>query len=147
MRSLIAIAALVASVSANAGSLDGKAIICDRGEESDSLASKFGFAFNESEVFQYDISLRHLNPEVKIIVFSPHEYAEYLDSVRWGHPYGTQSWELDRKTLALTEKLRDESLEFACKALPSWEALNEIMESVRADEQSKNDEQLKDNKI
>ena len=51
---VIAVAALVVSVSVSAGELNGKAIVCDWGEDpSDSWPSKMGFSFNESEVFQH----------------------------------------------------------------------------------------------
>ena len=149
MRSLIAMAALLASVSAFAGELDGKAIVCDWGEDpNDSWPSKFGFAFNESEVFQHSVSFRHLDPEVVTRVSKPSAYDEGVSGIRWR--WGNySSWSLDRRSLLLRETVLNdgENLEYACEALPSWEALNEIMESVRAEEQSKNDEEMKDKKI
>lgn len=150
LKLITAVAALLASVSASAGSLDGKAIICDwdRESESDGFARRFGFAFNEAEVIQHSVSFRRLNPEVTIRVFEPVAHTEYLNDVVWTDNSRHTSWVLDRRSLLLTVMIPDgDKLEFACEALPSWEALNEIMESVRAEEQSKNDEEMKDNKI
>ena len=147
MRSLIAIAALVASVSASAGSLDGKAIVCEIEAPSNSFPSKLGFAFNESEVFRHWVSFRRLHPEVTINVSDPVAYIAYLSFVEWRG--SSTFYSLDRRSLLLTVKMgdSDDGVERPCEALPSWEALNEIMESVRAEEQSKNDAEMKDNKI
>ena len=117
MRTLIAIAALVASVSAGAGELDGKAIICkierDRGWEVRSPASGneySGYKFIDGYARAEWLTAKGDEMEIRS------QRKEDLDRYRvvpgkvyWGtNGNGQTLHELDRQTLTLTSNWRFE---------------------------------------
>jgi hypothetical protein len=152
MRSLIAVAALVASVSVSAGKLDGKGMACYKEDWPYPLMYEFrggGAVLWRTYLEGTDAILKeHMN-----LVSDP-QFAKYHESV-------AQIWwrgiivvdevtvRLDRKTLELTSETRQGEMEShgICEVYQSLDKFQALMEAERMDSQKRIDEQMKDNKI
>ena len=142
MRSLIAVAALLASVSANAGELDGKQIICP-GE----FGAK-GFEFVDGRVIGTAVQLVAYDKagliNMEFGTEDRHNYKLTTGNVYWG------SWRLNRKTLVLDFVSREGEVwpgSLQCELSPSKIAFTAYLERSRLAEQKILDEEMKDNEI
>ena len=135
---------LLASVSASAGELDGKAILCDRDDRPD----VYGFEFRNGKSL-----MSYVKTDADRFVASLHHWEE------WGaDPYAAKAktlewgfYSLDRKTLILTgsegSQLSPKFFTASCEVSPSVGAMKQAMEMHRQDMQRQIDERMKDNKI
>jgi len=145
MRSLIAIAALVAFVPAKAGApsgeVDGKGIICHSEESVTGEPEWYWFA--QKRVTQSYIEIYGTTAEVLLRDLG--EYETTPTSVKW---YASRSYELDRKSLiywfvdgnGLWGSAR-------CEIADTWEVLRDSIETFKIRRQQAIDEQAKGNKI
>ena len=141
---LIAIAALVASVSISAGELDGKALICE--DDATPNPSKSGFAFREGKVF-YSLLQRGDNYEVVINEWElADSYQTDIDKITWRQSTDSVTT-LDRKTLKIDFEWGEMSQAWECEIAASMEAYEQALEESRAATQERIDERMKDNKI
>lgn len=142
MRSLIAIAALVASVSASAGELDGKALTC---KSENPFIKPEWIVFDEGEVFVWVIRRRGTTAEAEI--WDRHEYTASIREITWGRY--SQSRRLDRATLKLVQMNDDYEVTrtFQCEIPESIEAWQESLTAAEQRAQDDIDERMKDNKI
>lgn len=144
--SLIAIAALVASVSASAGELDGKAISCDGGDyefrRGHAVSWMIWVIGSRADLTDY--------PDLAKKYYTSHSTVWWTDvSSKKDKPfeYITTLWSLDRKTLALTVTVDDEvTKEWNCEVYAVGDFKN-MLEARRAETQRRVDESMKDNKI
>ena len=139
---LIAIAALVASVSTSAGELDGKRIICPG-----QFGAK-GFEFVDGRVIGTAIQqVAHDKVDLINMEFGTedrHNYKLTTGNVYWG------SWRLNRKTLVLDFVSREGEVwpgSLQCELSPSKGEFTASMEESRLSEQKALDKQMKDNNI
>ena len=161
MRSPIAIAALVASVSASAGELDGKAISCDNGRQNlefrgGRVVSWYvwggGGILGDARIVEDDEPPAYY-ALTNTVIWSSYIAAGELLS-RDGEPSlaSTTGYTLDRKTLALEvkeEKSDGKIREWIhqCEVYSSMTDFKAMLEAYRAETQRRIDEQMKDNKI
>ena len=142
MKLLIAIAALLASVSASAGELDGKGIICH--PEKSITGQPTWYWFTGGSVVESDIEVN--GTEAKVIRPELGEYWTNPTTVRWGSR--TLRYELDRRTLVHKVVMRDEEMWISqCEVAESYEAYTNSIAAFLRREQDFIDEMTKDNKI
>ena len=149
MRSLIAIAALVASVSAIAGELDGKALTCQSTNKMvASMYGRYGVEFQDGKATH--IWVKKDGTKVVLERYDTVAYIAYPTTAKWALESGWV-YTLDRKTLILDyRKPRDDSEspgKFECEAYSSIDSMMAELESDRAREQAEIDEEMKGNKI
>ena len=149
--SLIAIAALVASVSASAGELDGKAIVCTSDHEHVAVEalSLVAFEFMNGAVTGRLISTQGTNAVIDEfgVGVKDRGYREEPGTVSWWSGYY-----LDRVTLVLrfygSSRDHDEpKYKWQCQVSPSLESHRQFLEARREQAQKSIDESMKDNKI
>ena len=148
MRSLIAIAALLASVSASAAELDGKAILCQRDDYAG--LPPYGYEFRDGKVYPHYVSTIDGGTRAIVAtgegVVDPYVYTAKVDVVEWD----VGSYVLDRKTLAISKSsLLDMAVLFTltCELSPSVGAMKQAMEMHRQDKQRQIDAEMEGNKI
>lgn len=150
MRLLIAIAALLASVLASAGELDGKAITCERPRYDRPKIVEF----RDGGIVGWDIRVE----DTQAIV-AESDYRKYPDSDYEVSPTGI-TWttivvfrnRLDRETLELvstmaSDEAGDSPTVWQCEVIASLDDLQKMLEELRAVKQAEIDEEMKDNKI
>ena len=145
-RSLIAIAALLASVSASGGELDGTGLICHSGTK-----PVLGWEFQDGRAIgMYVEKMGAFDPKAEVVRGDIGEYVTSTDQVRW-----PPMWILDRETLRLGgENQRDNSMGpkgtmmwiLQCEVATSLDIVRATLEA-QAEKQRQIDEQMKDNKI
>jgi hypothetical protein len=147
MKSLTAIAALVASVSASAGELDGKALLC---LEKNPEASLSGYFFRDGKVFY---SVLQKGEELGDVVVNEWEMADSyhvgIDTVRWQKYPDRPKWEtvLDRKTLEIKYTWGSTVQEWICEVAESMEAYHQTLEAQRVAVEKRIAERMKENRI
>ena len=142
MRGLIAIAALVASVSASAGELDGKGLHC---EPENPVLEEQWVVFDKGQTWVYTIQLDGATKQAKPRGFGKYDEAPFV--IRWYSSYWT--FILDRRTLEL-DFMNPEgeiSRTSQCKIFDSLEDLNESIKQAEQREQNELNEKMKGNKI
>lgn len=142
LKLLTAVAALVASVPASAGELDGRALICIPDFE----PRPIGFEFRDGRAIGWNV----VSIESKAVIeeFGPGEkYETTSTSADW---WGLD-WYLDRKTLRLNYIFRSKEspavYKYQCDVAASLNSFRETLEEARANFQSELDERRKGNKI
>ena len=143
IRSLIAIATLVASVSASAGELDGKALLCQRDDYP--AMSPYGFEFRDGKLHKHWVITRDGGTRAVVVIQDDIPYTAKLSTVEWDEVFS-----LDRKTLTLTSGYDFKGEPYwtaSCEISPSVGAMKQAMEMDRQDLQRQIDEEMKDNKI
>ena len=150
MRSLIAIAALVASVSASAGELDGKAIFCERpGYDRPNIVE-----FRDGNTVSWSIGVEGTQAVVK-------EYVGHAPSANYKVSPTAITWDsvavfenrLDLETLELVTTLysegkpHDSPTIWQCEVVSSLDNLQKMLEELREAKQAEIDQQMKNNKI
>jgi hypothetical protein len=142
IRSLIAIAALMASVSVSAGELDGKAIIC---KSETSLPQGIEF-FDGKAMVWFIVS----GTKVNLANQDASEYRTTPTRVTWSKVGSDLGYEIDRKTLAYSHMNFRSGTTYwttSCEVAKSRTAMMGYLEGAVRVEQGKIDEQMKDNKI
>ena len=156
MRSLIAIAALVASVSASAGELDGKQIFCDSDREGsmyldeerglDVIFPPWGFVFQNGAVTAYFFDRSTDRAEAMVADEGP--YSAEPTFVTWGRNPKWRS--LNRKTLVVQYG----AYKAECQLPSSLKALQKMMQAAESEVQKEMDAKkqererlMRDNKI
>ena len=143
MRSLIATAALLASVSASAGELDGKAILCLRSDAPE--LSPYGYEFRDGKIFTHRVITVDNGKKAQVTDYSS-EYTAAVDTVFWNDDFN----KLDRKTLMLTvygKMTLDVLFTRQCEVSDSVGAMKQVIETHRQKTQGLIDEQMQGNKI
>ena len=149
MRSLIAVATLVASVSASAGELDGKAISCDRA----GLGDPVMWEFRDGRPVQWSVEIEDIFAvigEEPAPYYSP-EYKVSPTAITWERVMF--SARLDRATLELFVSTPGDievdppPAVYQCEVYTSLSDFKEMMRELVAQKQAEIDEQMKDNKI
>ena len=126
MRSLIAIAALVASVSASAGELDGSTLICRMGTPASiGMENTSGTEFRDGRAIGWWMP----RGSVPIKQFDVGEYSVSTDQVRWPPGDGLSDVILDRETLLLGEESTRDS-QWGPKGTMIWTMQCEWVESL-----------------
>ena len=146
MRALIAISAMLVSVFASAGEVDGKAISCDGGD----------YEFRRGRAISWMIwvvsskAVLSDYPDRASKYYTSHTTVWWLDvSSKENKPleYTTTKWSLDRRTLALTVTVDDEvTKKWNCEVYAVGDFKN-MLEARRAETQRRVDEEMEDNKI
>ena len=144
MRTLIAIAALVASVSANAGELDGKSLIYDFDWGGDPVF----FMFDEGAVVRCDITVEGTTASEACRDQS--QYETYIDTIVWR--YVGASYTLNRQSLELVlinERTTNGAVlgNAECSLPKSLEAWRDSKSAKVKSRQQAINEQMKNNKI
>jgi len=145
MRSLAAIAALAASVSASAGELDGKGIACLYYWQT---YGTYWYRFDENEVTEFHLKSVEATRRVEGTLISTEKYEIEEDALGEYEVRPTEIvWAdyayLDRATLEL--QFRDSRNHVGSRAecsVTDWEGLERSMESSRAHYQNSIDEEL-----
>ena len=140
MRTLIAIAALVASVTAIAGELDGKYLIC---EPRKFRHINIGASFHDGFVEMHGLRDDGLNFTVDRLLLGG-EYTVTRTHVEW------RSHRLDRKTLKLTLfaiNTAEPIYEQQCEVVLTRSEFRERLEKYQVEYQKKAEAEMKDNKI
>ena len=139
MRLLIAIAALLASVSASAGELDGKALICGELAEDDYLMY---WEFDDDRVMGTEIAIEGTKAVERkmgrLLTDEEKTYRVHPNNADWW-----RFWHLDRTTLDLEFKDGSDGevqYKYLCE-------LSTSLEAERLKAQKAIDERMKDNKI
>ena len=143
MRSLIAIAALVASASTSAGELDGKHLVC-----TSKYGNVTGIEFTGGKAIRrYIVS----NTAARIGGQPPAKYRTSTTEVRWDDDDRPHYYAVNRKTLKHIYRSSEVTgpiwNEWDCELSPSRDAMMDALNAARDLEQQKIDEQMKDNKI
>ena len=145
-RLIIAIAALVASVSASAGELDGKAMICERTERGAAeIHGPYGVSFRDGEATPY--YLEQFETTLLPTAGKATYYLAEPTTVKWGK--APNIFTLNRKTLSLSayNSMYDTVVHWQCEVLASWDAMIQALDVERVEGQKRIDEQMKGNKI
>ena len=146
-RSLIAVAALVASVSVSAGELDGKGLICKPDEES----TPFGFEFSDGRAIGWSVERHEFESKAVIEEFgSGKEYRTTPTRAFWWEIGHQEVYQLDRKTLRLRwvpGAMELEAKEYQCEVAASLDSFRATLEDARAEMQLYIDFLMKDNQI
>ena len=147
LKLLTGVVALVASVLANAGELDGKAIVCHDIEYPESAVY---YEFRDGKAWVSGVN----QDGVKAVIvkeWSGIDYATEPNRVRWQSGPGEDQWNyLWRETLKMEYIYVPENrvyFEYQCEVSGSLAEYHEAMERERTAQQEKIDEQMKDNKI
>ena len=144
MRLLIAIAALVASVSASAGELDGKGIKCVLVDWIDPIL----VSFQDGVATHFVLSMGGTKAVIEVDKFGGGEYTVSPSKVEWPHSLSDDGLVLDRTTLMLGYtnygELRNAG---QCEVYTSLSDFEAMMEAWRVQKQAEIDEEMKDNKI
>lgn len=154
MRTLIAIATLLASVSASAGELDGKGIACLFPRQT---YGTYWYRFDENEVTEFHLKSVEATRSVEGTLVSTEkfeieeealgEYEVRPTEIVWAVPipeeYRTYYGHLDRTTLELQYRdSRNDVVSRSGCSVTDWEGLERSMESSRAHFQNFFDEEL-----
>ena len=140
--SLIAIAALVASVSASAGELDGKGIICH--SEKSVTGEPEWYWFAQGRVTQSNLGTNGTKAEVLALDLG--EYGTEPTMVRWRSD--SMQHKLDRRTLIhRASSYGEEYWVSQCEVAESWEVMRESIQTFKLRRQQAIDEQTRGNKI
>jgi hypothetical protein len=143
MRTLIAIASLVASVSASAGELDGKNLVCT--SDYDGVV---GIEFTGGKAIRRFIT-GTTGTVVSLHSETPSEYLALNSEVRWDNYNRQDYYAVDRKTLKHIHQIKRSGIrygEWDCE-LSSRDAMMDALNNAVLLEQKKIDEEMKDNKI
>ena len=148
-RSVISVAALAASVSAGAGEIDGKALLCK--DTRDSNASLTGFYFREGKVYR---SWLRQGGDIGDVVVNVRGIAESyetaIDSIEWKE-YEDSITVLDRKTLSINFMDYSANVfiqqEWTCELAESMDAYHQALEAERVKVEERTAERMKENKI
>ena len=144
MRSLIAIAALVASVSVRAGGLDGKGIKCVLVDWIDPIL----VSFQDGVATHFVLSMRGTKALIEVDKFGGGEYTVSPSKVEWPHSLSDDGMVLDRTTLMLGYvnygELRNAG---QCEVYTSLSDFEAMMEAWRVQKQAEINEEMNDNKI
>ena len=141
VRSVVAVAALLASVSASAGELDGKGLICER--EKQAAGEMVWFKFEERQAVMY--WLETMGTKAQVTHHSMGAYALSPTKVIWGD---SVKHELDRQTLIFESyRLGMLSWRAQCEVTESVEAVKDSIEAALSRKQQAIEEQMKGNKI
>ena len=151
-RSVITAAALAASVSADAGEVDGKALLCE--DLTYGKASLSGFYFQEGKVFRSMVQRGRAAGDVVVGEWEMTDaYDTNIDTVRW-EPTTLHSAVLDRKTLSMKTYTWDSytkqwsvAQEWACELAESMDAYHQALEAERVKVEERTAERMKENKI
>ena len=144
MRSLIAIAAVVASFSASAGDLDGKGIKCVLVDWIDPIL----VSFQDGVATHFVLSMRDTKALIEVDTFGGGEYTVFPSKVEWPHSLSDDGMVLDRTTLMLGYvnygELRNAG---QCEVYTSLSDFEAMMEAWRVQKQAEIDEEMRGNKI
>ena len=146
MRSLIAIAALLASVSVSAGELDGKGLKCiKRSDDPHTLFAEFRRGNVEEWFVRVEGYTAVLSDEAS---WNGEPYELSPTKIEWPTIGGTH--ELDRSTLLLVVRAKGQeeiANRWDCEVYNSPEAFREMLEAARLQKQAEIDAEMQDNKI
>ena len=151
MRFLIVIAALLASVSASASELDGKAVLCRK--DGNPFYEPIGWEFRDGVAREHFV-IAPEGTKAEVWVASadgfgdPSRYEAGVTEVRW--TCRGSRYVLDRKTLSLQQisSITGDVLKTTiCEVSSSVAAMEQEMEAARQVRQKYIDDRMKDNKI
>ena len=144
MRSLIAIAALLASVSVSAGELDGKGIKCALVDWIDPIL----VSFQDGGATHFVLSMGGTKAVIEVDKFGGGEYTVSPSKVEWPYSLSDDGLVLDRTTLMLGyTNYGDLRNAGQCEVYTSLSDFEAMMEAWRVQKQAEIDEEMKDNKI
>ena len=144
MRSLIAIAALLASVSVSAGELDGKGIKCALVDWIDPIL----VSFQDGVATHFVLSMGDTKAVIEVDKFGGGEYTVSPSKVEWPHSLTDDGLVLDRTTLMLGyTNYGDLRNAGQCEVYTSLNDFEAMMEAWRVQKQAEIDKQMKGNKI
>jgi hypothetical protein len=143
LKLITAVAALMASVSASAGQLDGKALECMRPTHPAPIL----VSFQDGVATEFRIWKKGTEALIEKDVFSGGEYRVSPTKVEYPTTMG-DAMVLDRVTLILGIR-NDGKLvtKWQCEVYTSFSDFEAMMEARRAQKQAEIDEQMKGNKI
>ena len=143
MRSLLAIAALVASVSVSAGELDGKGIECVRPTHPAPIL----VSFQDGVATEFKIYVRGTEAVLEESKLSGGDYTVFSTKVEYPTLIG-DDMVLDRATLILGIRNDGKLItQWQCEVYTSLTDFEAMMEARRVQKQAEIDEEMKDNKI
>ena len=146
-RSLIAIAALLASFCASAGELDGKSLICIGDKELELYRDDVvGFMFVDGNVSANGV--RELELKYRILTFGESLADKSYELTRHEVTWFESSWVLNRKTLKITAgKQGKYQGRYQCQVFESFDDYHDKLLEIQLEKQRQLEDEMQDNKI